>query len=262
MDMLRSKQIAEAGLADWRKLAQGLHARYLVGDFGAATRFVAAVGQAGDAIGHHPRVAIGRGHVDLELVSDDAHARYWATLGFAFALCAVPVYILKGSIAAALVGVVGRGLDPVALFRVYDLAYNGAIYPLEAAYVLGLGWAIATMAGGWFRWLTIAVAGLQLLNTLVLFAALPPAVAMMKLVSATQAQETNAFLMDLDEFDGLFSSAGQDRDGIFYEYLWSAAMRIAGGADEVLRNQLAERALGMPGEMRADKGVPFNELPH
>jgi acyl-CoA dehydrogenase len=91
---------------------------------------------------------------------------------------------------------------------------------------------------------------------------LPPAVAMMKLVSATQAQETNAFLMDLDEFDGLFSSAGQDRDGIFYEYLWSAAMRIAGGADEVLRNQLAERALGMPGEMRADKGVPFNELPH
>jgi 4a-hydroxytetrahydrobiopterin dehydratase len=72
MDMLRSKQIAEAGLADWRKLAQGLHARYLVGDFGAAARFVAAVGQAGDAIGHHPRVAIGRGHVDLELVSHDA----------------------------------------------------------------------------------------------------------------------------------------------------------------------------------------------
>jgi hypothetical protein len=30
----------------------------------------------------------------------------------------------------------------------------------------------------------------------------------------------------------------------------------------VLRNQLAERALGMPSEMRADKGVPFNELPY
>ena len=43
MDMLRSNQIAEAGLADWRKLAQGLHARYLVGDFGAAARFVAAM---------------------------------------------------------------------------------------------------------------------------------------------------------------------------------------------------------------------------
>ncbi|MFW6092905.1 MAG: acyl-CoA dehydrogenase family protein [Pseudomonadota bacterium] len=90
----------------------------------------------------------------------------------------------------------------------------------------------------------------------------PPAtVAMMKLVSATQMQQSNAFLMDVDEYEGLFSAPGHDRDPIFYEYLWSAAMRIAGGADEVLRNQLAERALGMPGEMRADKGVPFNELP-
>jgi 4a-hydroxytetrahydrobiopterin dehydratase len=72
MDMLRGAQIAEAGLTDWRKLAQGLHARYLVPDFGAGARFVAAVGEAGDAVGHHPRVALGRGCVDLELVSDDA----------------------------------------------------------------------------------------------------------------------------------------------------------------------------------------------
>ena len=72
MDMLRSAQIAEAGLADWRKLAQGLHARYLVDDFGAGARFVSAVGEAGDALGHHPHVSIGRGHVDLELVTDDA----------------------------------------------------------------------------------------------------------------------------------------------------------------------------------------------
>lgn len=31
-----------------------------------------AVGEAGDEVGHHPRVAMGTGHVDLELVSDDA----------------------------------------------------------------------------------------------------------------------------------------------------------------------------------------------
>ena len=72
MDMLRGKQIAQANLADWRKLAQGLHARYLVDDFSAGARFVAAVGEAGDALGHHPRVSIGKGYVDLELVSDDA----------------------------------------------------------------------------------------------------------------------------------------------------------------------------------------------
>jgi len=72
MDMLRGNQIAEANLADWRKLAQGLHARYVVDDFGSGVRFVAAIGEAGDVLGHHPRVAIGKGYVDLELVTDDA----------------------------------------------------------------------------------------------------------------------------------------------------------------------------------------------
>jgi 4a-hydroxytetrahydrobiopterin dehydratase len=72
MDMLRSEKIAEAGLTDWRKLAQGLHARYVIADFGTGARFVVAVGEAGDALGHHPRVSIGNGYVDLKLVSDDA----------------------------------------------------------------------------------------------------------------------------------------------------------------------------------------------
>src|SRR4051812_33480029 len=72
MDMLKGDEIAAARLTDWRKLAQGLHARYVVRDFGSGARFVAAVGEAGDAVGHHPTVSIGPGYVDLELVSPDA----------------------------------------------------------------------------------------------------------------------------------------------------------------------------------------------
>jgi 4a-hydroxytetrahydrobiopterin dehydratase len=72
MDMLKGEQIAEADLTDWRKLAQGLHARYLIDDFGTGARFVAAVGEAGDALGHYPRVSIGNGCVDLKLSTDDA----------------------------------------------------------------------------------------------------------------------------------------------------------------------------------------------
>lgn len=72
LDMLKGEEIAAAKLADWRKLAQGLHARYLVDDFGAGARFVTAVGDAGDALGHHPSVSIGHGHVDLKLVSANA----------------------------------------------------------------------------------------------------------------------------------------------------------------------------------------------
>lgn len=72
MDMMTGGQIADAGLTEWRKLAQGLHARYLVGDFGAGARFVTAVGEAGDELGHHPSVSIGAGYVDLKAVSADA----------------------------------------------------------------------------------------------------------------------------------------------------------------------------------------------
>ncbi len=72
MDMLTGEQIADAKLTDWRKLGQGLHARYAVGGFGAGVRFIAAVGEAGDALGHHPRVAMGDGYIDFKLISHDA----------------------------------------------------------------------------------------------------------------------------------------------------------------------------------------------
>ena len=65
MDMLTGEQIAATNLTDWRKLGQGLHARYVVGDFGTGVRFVAAVGEAGDALGHHPRVTMGDGGTSI-----------------------------------------------------------------------------------------------------------------------------------------------------------------------------------------------------
>jgi acyl-CoA dehydrogenase len=84
---------------------------------------------------------------------------------------------------------------------------------------------------------------------------------MMKLVAASKMQQTNAFLMDLGEYGGLFSEPDRpEQERVFFQYIWSSALRIAGGADEILRNQLAERVLGMPSEPRMDK-VPFNELP-
>ena len=38
----------------------------------SGVRLVDAVGEAGDAFGHHPSVSIGNGHVDLKLITDDA----------------------------------------------------------------------------------------------------------------------------------------------------------------------------------------------
>ncbi|MBS46047.1 MAG: 4a-hydroxytetrahydrobiopterin dehydratase [Nocardioides sp.] len=72
MDMLRSSALADVDLPDWRKLAQGLHARFLTDGFAAGARFVTAVAEAADALGHHPRVTMDAARVDLELVSHDA----------------------------------------------------------------------------------------------------------------------------------------------------------------------------------------------
>lgn len=72
MDMLFPDAIAAANLTEWRKLAQGLHARYLVNDFAAGVKFLTAVNDAGATLGHFPRATIGDGHVDLKLVSQDA----------------------------------------------------------------------------------------------------------------------------------------------------------------------------------------------
>jgi hypothetical protein len=42
--MLSGEQITAAALTDWRKLGQGLHARFVIGDFRAGVRFLAATG--------------------------------------------------------------------------------------------------------------------------------------------------------------------------------------------------------------------------
>ncbi|MFS0701183.1 4a-hydroxytetrahydrobiopterin dehydratase [Cellulomonas sp. 179-A 4D5 NHS] len=139
MDMLSGDEITEAGLADWRKLAQGLHARYLVDDFGAAARFVAAVGEAGDALGHHPGVAIGPGFVDLKLVSADAvyrqqdgteHVVEWVTQQDLDLAGRITDVAAEHGLAAdpASVSVVELGLDT---------AQPGTIAPVWAALLTG-----------------------------------------------------------------------------------------------------------------------------
>jgi alkylation response protein AidB-like acyl-CoA dehydrogenase len=55
--------------------------------------------------------------------------------------------------------------------------------------------------------------------------------------------------------------SGADDNYRWHEPLLGApAAHIAGGSDEVMKNIIGERVLGLPGEPRPDKGVPWKEV--
>jgi 4a-hydroxytetrahydrobiopterin dehydratase len=71
MEKLSTPEILGAGLDDWRKLAQALHARYRIADFRAGAAFIAAVAEAAEAANHHPDVKMTYGVVDVSLCTHE-----------------------------------------------------------------------------------------------------------------------------------------------------------------------------------------------
>ncbi len=81
-----------------------------------------------------------------------------------------------------------------------------------------------------------------------------------KLVVARTMQDMANFALDLAEASGMMVDEGSEIARLQGSYLWSAGLRIAGGTDEILRNIIAERVLGLPGDLRPDKDTPFSQL--
>ena len=89
-----------------------------------------------------------------------------------------------------------------------------------------------------------------------------PEAAMGKLVLGRNIQEMARCAMEMRGIAGIVMDS--DRDSRLSEmqeaWFYAAGLRIAGGTDEILRNTIAERVLGLPREHRVDRKVPFNQL--
>ena len=81
-----------------------------------------------------------------------------------------------------------------------------------------------------------------------------------KVVSARLMQDLGSLSMELMGEAGLVADQGPGNGAYQRQWLGSAGFRIAGGTDEVLRNIIAERVLGLPGDIRVDKDGTFNEI--
>jgi len=84
-----------------------------------------------------------------------------------------------------------------------------------------------------------------------------------KLVNASKLQDIASYGMDLMGEAGLVVDDDLAEAYAMFQsaLLSSPSARIAGGSDEILRNIIAERVLGLPADIRVDKGVPFNRVP-
>jgi alkylation response protein AidB-like acyl-CoA dehydrogenase len=84
-----------------------------------------------------------------------------------------------------------------------------------------------------------------------------------KTVSATKLQEIATLALDLLDMGGIVMTPELTamRAAFQEAFLYAPGSRIAGGTDEILKNILAERVLGLPPDIRVDKDAPFDELP-
>jgi alkylation response protein AidB-like acyl-CoA dehydrogenase len=81
-----------------------------------------------------------------------------------------------------------------------------------------------------------------------------------KVVSGRLMQDLGSLAMEVMGEGALVAGEGPGGGAFQRQWLGAAGFRIAGGTDEILRNIIAERVLGLPPDVRVDKAASFAEM--
>ncbi|MDQ0736165.1 4a-hydroxytetrahydrobiopterin dehydratase [Arthrobacter agilis] len=127
MTILSTQDILDAGLDDWRKLAQALHARFLTRDFATGLALVSAIGGLAEDAGHHPDVTLTYPHVDVKLLSHDVSGVTERDVDLARRISAI----------AAEQGISADPAAPAVVELALDTADVAAVAPFWAALLTG-----------------------------------------------------------------------------------------------------------------------------
>ena len=88
-----------------------------------------------------------------------------------------------------------------------------------------------------------------------------PEASITKIVSANKLQDIGNFGIDSLDMAGMLKPENNAIQSFQNAWLGAPGLRIAGGTDEILKNIISERVLGLPQDPRADKGLPFKDIP-
>jgi alkylation response protein AidB-like acyl-CoA dehydrogenase len=83
-----------------------------------------------------------------------------------------------------------------------------------------------------------------------------------KIIAANQLQDLANSAVEMEDQFGIIDEVTVSplRAAFQHALLFSPGLRIAGGTDEILKNIIAERVLGLPGDIRVDKDAAFKDL--
>ena len=88
-----------------------------------------------------------------------------------------------------------------------------------------------------------------------------PSVSSINKLSRVRIQKTRAELvLSLLGEEGMLDDPANESGDAVYGYLGSMSASFVGGTDQIQRNIIGERVLGLPREPEVDRDIPFREV--